>query len=310
MSIGAKKAKKFIVFVMTLSVAAALVFIPVLVAQDGAAIGEAGAEALADDLPVYSVKTAMAETRTLEAYLEVNGDIVSEAQVAVLSETSGKLITVKAALGTRVRQGDLIAQVDPSSAGARYMASSVYAPISGIVCAVPLAVGSTVQAGSIITSIAQADDLQIEALIPEREVGQLRVGLAATVTLSAFQGEIFTAKVTQVSPILDPASRTKKIVLRFEKADSRINAGMFAHVKLNTRTYKNVTAVPSGAVNEQASVKYAYVYNNGKVEQREVVTGVTLDYMTEIKGGLAAGDVVVIQGQQFLTDGVAVLVRK
>ncbi|WP_010261629.1 efflux RND transporter periplasmic adaptor subunit [Treponema primitia] len=302
----AKKAKKFIAVVMTIFVAAALVFIPSLVAQDGKAVGEA----VSAEIPVYSVKTGVVETRTLEAYLEVNGDIVSEGQVAVLSETAGKLVTVKAALGTRVRQGDLIAQVDPSSAGSRYMVSSVYAPISGIVCAVPLAIGSTVQAGSIITSIAQADDLQIEALIPEREVSQLRVGLTATVTLPAFQGEVFTAKITQVSPILDPASRTKKIVLRFEIGDNRINAGMFAHVKLNTRTYPNVVTVPSESIIEKSGTKYVYGFYNSKVELKEVVTGVTVDYNTEIKSGLVSGDAVVIQGQQFLSNGAAVLVRK
>jgi multidrug efflux pump subunit AcrA (membrane-fusion protein) len=302
----AKKAKKIIVSVVIVSIAAALVFIPALVAQDGKAV----AAMTADETPVYSVRTAAAETRTLEAYLEVNGDIVGNGQVAVLSETAGKLIAVKAALGTRVRQGELIAQVDPSSAGAQYLASSVYAPISGLVCAVPLAVGSTVQAGSVITSIAQADDLQIEALIPEREVSQLSVGLAAAVTLPAFQGEVFSAKITQVSPILDPASRTKKIVLRFEGNDSRINAGMFAHVKLNTRTYPNVVAVPAEAVSSQFGAKQVYVLTNGKVELREVIAGVTVDHVTEIKSGLAAGEAVVIQGQQFLSDGVAVLVRK
>jgi multidrug efflux pump subunit AcrA (membrane-fusion protein) len=302
----AKRAGKFIMVAATVCITAALVFIPALVAQDGKPAGEAAA----DEIPVYAVKTGLAETRTLEAYLEVNGDIVSEGQVAVLSETAGKLVTVKAALGTRVRQGDLIAQVDPSSAGTRYMASSVYAPISGIVCAVPLAVGSTVQTGSVITGIAQADDVQIEALIPEREVSQLRVGLTATVTLPAFQGEVFTAKVTQVSPILDAASRTKKIVLRFEQGDNRINAGMFSHIKLNTRTYPDVVTVPSEAVIEKSGVKYVYGFYNGTVELKEVVTGVTVGSNTEIKSGLASGDAVVIQGQQFLSDGAAVLVRK
>ncbi|GHU68457.1 transporter [Spirochaetia bacterium] len=302
----AKKTKKLIVVVMTAAIAAALVFVPVLLAQDGKAISEA----VMDEEPVYSVKTATAETRTLEAYLEVNGNIISAGQVAVLSETSGKLIGVKAALGTRVLQGDLIAQIDPSTAGARYMANPVYAPISGIICAVPLAVGSTVQAGSIITSIAQADDLQIEALIPEREVSQLRTGLQAAVTLQAFQGEVFKAKITQVSPILDPASRTKKIVLQFEKGDSRINAGMFARIKLNTRTYPDVTAVPSEAVIKQYGAQYVYTVYNTAVTLREVSAGVTVDGLTEIKDGLLSGEQVVVQGQQFLANGVAVLVRK
>ena len=301
--------KKFVVGGVTAVIAAALVFVPSLLAQDGKAAGETTAQ-----VPVYSVKTAAAETRTLEAYLEVNGDIVSEGQVAVLSESTGKLIAVKAALGTRVRRGDLIAQVDPSSAGTRYMASSVYAPISGTVCAAPLAVGSTVQAGSIITSIAQAEDLQIEALIPEREVSQLRVGLEAMVTLPAFQGETFAASITQVSPILDAASRTKKIVLRFQNDDARVNAGMFAHVKLNTRTYPDVVTVPAEAVIEHQGQRYIYIISNDVsddiVTLQQINTGVTVDHVTEIRSGLDSGTAVVIQGQQFLTDGVAVLVRK
>ncbi|GHV30069.1 hypothetical protein AGMMS4952_16550 [Spirochaetia bacterium] len=305
----AKKAKKCIMLMVTISIAAALVFVPALVAQDGKALKDA-AENTVDETPVYHVKTVTAEARTLQAILEINGDIVSEGQVAVLSETAGKLVTVKAALGTRVLKGDLIAQVDPSSAGAQYMANSVYAPISGILCAVPLAVGSTVQAGSVITSIARADDVQIEALIPEREVSQLRVGLTAAVTLPAFHGEVFTAKITQVSPILDAASRTKKIVLRFEQKDDRINAGMFARIKLNTRTYPDVVTVPAEAVVEQFGIPYVYTANNNIVTLRQVSAGVTIDGLTEIKEGLSAGESVVIQGQQFLADGVAVLVRK
>ncbi|GHV94898.1 MexH family multidrug efflux RND transporter periplasmic adaptor subunit [Spirochaetia bacterium] len=306
----AKKTKKFMVFVMTMVIAAALVFVPALLAQDSKAVSEASAQSMQDETPVYTVKTAVAETRILEAYLEINGDIVSEGQVAVLSETAGKLISVKAALGTRVSQGDLIAQVDPSSAGARYMASSVYAPISGVICAAPLAVGSTVQAGSAITAISQADNVQIQALIPEREVSQLRVGLLAKVTLPAFAGEVFAAKITQVSPILDPASRTKKIVLTFQKGDSRINAGMFAHIKLNTRTYPDAVTVPAEAVKEQFGMRYVYTVNNNVVSLRQVSAGVTIDGLTEIKDGILAGEQVVIQGQQFLADGVAVLVRK
>jgi RND family efflux transporter MFP subunit len=167
-----------------------------------------------------------------------------------------------------------------------------------------------VQAGSVITSIARQDDLQIEALIPEREVSGLRVGLTAAVTLPAFAGEIFAAKITQVSPVLDPASRTKKIVLTFQKTDSRINAGMFARIKLNTRTYPNVVAGPAAAVFEQFGAKYVYVTNDNVVTLRQVSAGVSINGLTEIKDGIDAGEMVVIQGQQFLADGAAVLVRK
>jgi multidrug efflux pump subunit AcrA (membrane-fusion protein) len=304
--IGAKK--KITRAAAVAAASAALLFIPGLFAEDGKV-----AAAVTDALPVYGVKTAAAAVATLEACLEVNGDIVSAGQVAVLAEATGKLVAVKAALGTRVRQGDLIAQVDPSSAGTRYLVNGVYAPISGILCAVPLAVGSTVGAGSVITAIAPAGDLQIEARIPEREVGQLRPGLTATVTLPAFPGETFAATVTQVSPILDAASRTKKIVLRFDAPDDRINAGMFGRIKLTTRTYPDVVTIPAEALVQpsgpQDGAASLWVLRDGKVEARPVVPGVTVNHATEVKSGLSAGEAVVVQGQQFLADGVAVLVR-
>jgi multidrug efflux pump subunit AcrA (membrane-fusion protein) len=253
---------------------------------------------------VFSVRVSEAENRTLEACLELNGNIVSEHQVEVFPETSGKLEEVFVALGTRVQKGQLIAEIDPSRPGAVYSHSPVYAPISGTVCAVPLAAGSTVSPGNSIAVIAVVENLEIEALIPEREVSQLRLNLKAQVTLRAFPNEIFNATVIRVSPVLDPYSRTKKIVLRFDQKDSRINAGMFARLKINTRVYPDVLTIPAEAIVDVYGTQSVYVYRDGRVMLREVSAGVTIDRLTEIKAGLAAGEQVVIQGQQFLADGV------
>jgi RND family efflux transporter MFP subunit len=191
--------------------------------------------------------------------------------------------------------------------------SPVYAPISGTVSAAPLAAGSTVSQGDSIVTISVIENLQIEALIPEREVSQLKAGLKADVTLQAYPGETFTAAVARVSPVLDPASRTKKIVLSFDKNDSRINAGMFARVSLVTGTYTDIVTVPAGAVINHFGTQAVYVLQNNpeglpRAFLREVKTGVTIDALTEIKTGIASGEKVIIQGQQFITDGAPVRV--
>jgi RND family efflux transporter MFP subunit len=153
------------------------------------------------------------------------------------------------------------------------------------------------------------DNLKIEVMIPEREVGQLRVGLKAQISLQAFPGESFDATVSGVSPVLDPNSRAKKITLRFDRQDSRINAGMFAHVRLNTRSYDNVVTIPAGAIVTNRGITYVYVLNNSDhAVLREIVTGASIDDLTEIKAGLSGGESVVIQGQQFLTNGAQVRV--
>ena len=146
-------------------------------------------------------------------------------------------------------------------------------------------------------------------MVPEREIGQLREGLGAEVRLEAFPGEIFQAQISRMSPVVDSVSRTKSIVLRFVRYDQRISAGMFARIKLNTRIYNNVISIPQEAVVESRGVYAVFVLSGeDRVIMKEVSLGVTVDGETEIISGLDAGDKVVVQGQQFLTDGATVRV--
>jgi multidrug efflux pump subunit AcrA (membrane-fusion protein) len=296
--------KKIIIAGAVVVIAAALIVIPQFFAgkKGGASGGQGGmpgAPGGAAVQSVFSVHTAKAEKQTLTSYIEVNGDIAGKNEVAVLPDMAGKLTSVSVSLGSMVRKGQAVATVDPSRPGQAYSTSPVYAPTSGIVLTKPLAVGSTVTTQTTLFTIGISAGIQIEAAIPEREVGQLKKGLTASITLEAFPGETFKATVTQLDPGLDPTSRTKTVYLNFDKDDLRINTGMFASVKLNTRSYPDVLAVPSEAVTTLRNKTGVYVVDaNSAVRFVEVETGVTVDDETEIKSGLEAGNNVVIQGQQ------------
>jgi multidrug efflux pump subunit AcrA (membrane-fusion protein) len=328
--------KKLAIFIIVAALAAGFIFIPQKLASNNTAVpgapgagGGPGAPGMGgggrqnqDRNTVFAVRTAMAERRTLQAYIEVNGDIVSENQVAVVPDAAGKLVSVKAGLGSPVQKGALVAEVDPSRPGTAYSLSPVYAPVSGTVVSNPLSAGSTVSTATTLLTLAASGSTEIEAAIPEREVGQLRTGLRAEVFLEAFPGEVFEAEVIRLSPVLDPVSRTKQIVLTFIREDSRINPGMFARIKLNTRTYQNVVSIPEDAIVENRGNTAVYVVSapagntpdgaaettqvSALVSIREIEAGISVDGEVEIKSGLDSGEAVVVQGQQFLTDGAAV----
>lgn len=258
---------------------------------------------------VFSVRTEKAVRTTLQSYIEVNGDVVAETNVDVVPDAAGKLVTLKAEVGTAVRKGQLVAEVDPSKPGTSYSLSPVYAPISGTVTSAPLSVGATVSTATTIFAVGVMDKLEVQARIPERDVGRLKTGLKAQLTLEAFPGEKFAAVVERVSPVVDAATRSKQIVLAFEKQDERINAGMFARVKLDTATYGNRIAVSEEAVVALRGKTYLYILkSDSTVERREVKTGVTVGELTEIVEGIAENETVVTEGQQLLSDGAKVRV--
>jgi len=234
-----------------------------------------------------------------------------DSTVEVNPYVAGKLVSIRLPLGSKVGQGDLIAEIDPSTPGSAYALHQVYAPITGTITSLPLAAGSKVGTTSIIAKIGLLDSngLQISSRIAERYVGVLRTGLKATVLLEAYPGVSFPATVSRVSPVVDSTSRTKEIRLSFDRPDSRINAGMFTRIRLDTVNYANRLKLPAEAIVSDSTGSHAFVVLPGDtVAKRPVEIGITVDGVAEIRKGLALGDTVVVEGASVLTDGAKVKV--
>jgi len=257
----------------------------------------------------FSVRTAAITRGTIQDYIETNGDIVVDSTVDVNPYVAGKLVSIRVLLGARVEAGQLLAEIDPSTPGSTYTVNPVNAPISGTITSLPASVGSKVSTTSVVARIGVLDStgLQASARIPERYVGVLRTGLKAAVSLEAYPGINFAATVTRVSPVVDSTSRTKEIRLSFDRADPRINAGMYAKIRLNTTSYQDRLTVSENAIQSDSTGDYVFVVGaDSTVARRKVDLGVTVDGIVEVKSGLKEGDTVIIEGASVLTDGARV----
>ncbi len=257
---------------------------------------------------VFTVRSVEAKNAVLTDYVITNGEVESQSAVEVFPSMSGKIAQINVMLGSHVNRGDVIAKVDPSEPGTKYALSPVEAPISGSIVSSPLKIGTTVTTNSAVTMIGDIDNLQISCSIPERYVAELKTGLKAEVSLEAYPGIVFSATVSRVSPVVDSSTRTKEIILNFDKKDSRINAGMFAKIKLYTTKYLGQLVVPSDAVvlNDDGSAYLFVVNDNSTVSRREVKTGKSVDSMIQITDNLMPGEKVVYEGMLSLSEGAKV----
>lgn len=268
----------------------------------GPGMGKAGGNT------VFTVRSVEAKKAVLSDYVITNGEVESQTAVEVFPSMSGKIAQINVMLGSHVNRGDVIAKVDPSEPGTKYALSPVEAPISGSIVSSPLKIGTTVTTNSAVTMIGDIDNLQISCSIPERYVAELKTGLKAEVSLEAYPGIVFSATVSRVSPVVDSSTRTKEIILNFDKKDSRVNAGMFAKVKLYTSRYSGQLVVPSDAVvlNDDGSAYLFVVNDNNTVSRREVKTGKSVDSMIQITDNLMADEKVVYEGMLSLSEGAKV----
>ena len=257
---------------------------------------------------IFTVRSVEAVKKTLNDYVITNGEVESQSAVEVFPSMGGKVQQINVLLGSQVKKGDVIAKIDPSEPGTKYALSPVEAPISGSIVSTPLKVGTKVTTNSAVTMIGDIDNLQISASVPERYVSELKTGLKAEITVEAYPDVIFMATVSRVSPVVDAATRTKQVIMNFDKKDSRVNAGMFAKVKLYTSKYSGKLVVPSDAIiTNDDDVSYLFVVNDDyTVSRRTVKTGKAIDGMIQVTDNLMAGERVVYEGMLSLSDGANV----
>jgi membrane fusion protein, multidrug efflux system len=255
----------------------------------------------------FPVTVTEARLMDMRGYIELNGLIQADNTVEIYPEINGRYARQRARLGDRVNKGDIIADVDPSKPGAPYAMSAIRAPISGTVTALTRRVGSTVTTETMVAKIGDIDHLTARLQIPEREIANLRIGLPAVVTVEAYPGIPFPAKVCRISPLVDESSHTKEVFLAFDGDDRRVNAGMFAKVRLYTRVYPKCVSVPDDSIVTTFEKSFVFTLRDDRpASMREIEKGVSIDGYTAILKGVAAGERVVVEGASVLADGAAV----
>jgi RND family efflux transporter MFP subunit len=245
------------------------------------------------------------ELGTIENSVVINGDVLARSQVSIYPTVAGKLAEARFQVGDTVRRGQVVAMVDPSRPGEVYSQSPVTSTIGGTILSAPLHQGDTLTTQTAVYVVGDLSSLMIETFVPERYTSAARRGLNALVSLESLPGETFSAVVDEVSPVLDPASRTLRIRLRFPgRMDPRIKAGMFATVSLVTNTRKDVPVIPRAAVINTYGSWIVFTVNDRNIAERKVITlGLENENQIEVLSGLEIGDRVVSAGQNFLTDG-------
>ncbi len=254
-----------------------------------------------------AVRTVIAENTTLTDFVYTNGEVETQKSIEVFPSIGGRVIEMHVSLGSPVKAGDIIAYIDPSEPGSYYAKSPVIAPIEGSIISSPVKTGQKVSINSVITKIGDINNLQVTAKVPERYVADLKIGLKAEITLQAYSDTKFIASVVRISPVLDSATRTKEIILNFDKDYPEVNAGMFAKVKLYTVSYTGFPAIQQDAFVQNSDDFYLFVVNqDNTVSKRKVTLGKNIDGYYQVIDGISSGEKIVIEGMISLFEGAKV----
>jgi len=177
-----------------------------------------------------------------------------------------------------------------------------YARQSGIVDELNVREGFYVKPGTSMMSIAQLDEVWVEAEIFERQSSLISVGLPVTMTLDYLKGKEWQGQVDYIYPALDAQNRTLRVRLRFKNKDLKLKPNMFAQVVIHTKVSKPQLVVPKEAViRTQHQNRVVVALGEGRFKSVEVQVGQTNLDETVILSGVMANESVVTSAQ-FLID--------
>ena len=189
----------------------------------------------------------------------------------------------------------------------RLARTTVTAPISGILDARIVEVGSMVSPGTPVARIVQTDSVKILAGVPERYALDLSVGASASVTFDVLVGEILGASITYVGVAVDRDSRTFPVELTLPNPGGRIKPEMVASIAVVQETLSDAIVVPQQALVAMEEGHVVFVVEGTGEETVAVARRVRISASqgneAVIAEGLEEGDRVVVVGQQGLTAG-------
>ncbi len=192
---------------------------------------------------------------------------------------------------------------------------TVYSPASGYVLQKMAVQGMRVMPGEKLFDVVDLSSVWIVADIYEYELPLIKIGQTARIGLSYFPGKEFSSRVDYIYPSLAGETRTAKARFTIPNPDGALKPQMFTNVEIKINL-GNRLAVPSEAVIDTGVRQIAYIdKGDGQFEPREVTTGIKVDDLVEVTGGIKAGEKVA-SSANFLIDseaqlkGVAPLKRK
>lgn len=183
------------------------------------------------------------------------------------------------------------------------------APFAGTVLRRMVEPGESVSPAVPSFLLAQIDVVDVELAVSERHRASLRVGQSAAITVDALPGRTFEGRIAEISPGASELSRSFVVKVRVANGGRSLQPGMFARGAIVTARRTGVLQVPEQAVLTTPGGSILFVVNGGRAVRRAVTLGERQDGLVEIRTGVAAGEPVIVEGQEGLTDNQAVAPR-
>lgn len=195
-----------------------------------------------------------------------------------------------------------VAEAQRESARTRLDNHRIEAPFEGVIGLSDISLGTYLSAGTAVTTLDSTDRMELGFSIPERFLGQIRIGQTVLGSSPAYPDEGFQGQLVELGTRVNELSRTLPVRAVIDNPDGKLRPGQFMSANLTLRE-REALVIPEQAVMIRGADKYVFIAEDGVARRVSVSLGSRSPGWVEVTDGLSPQDKVIITGQDRLSSG-------
>ena len=181
--------------------------------------------------------------------------------------------------------------------------SLISSPLDGTVKTRYVKVGEFVRKGDKLVEILDLSRVIVKVNIPELEILEIKIGQKVEVALYIMEEIIFSGEVKNIGLEADSNNRTFPVEIHVSNSERMLRPGMLARATFTKSIDDEQIVIPRHTILEKERGRVVYVFDKGKVFQRDIKIGLSQQDQVQVIHGLKKGELIVVEGQNKLADG-------
>jgi RND family efflux transporter MFP subunit len=187
----------------------------------------------------------------------------------------------------------------------------ITSPIDGVIVDLPyFTQGSQVETGATVVKIMDYNVMYLDVQLPEKYISDIKPGQKVSLTNYTIPDDTITGSITQLSPAIDPDTRTFKGNISVSNSGLLLRPGMFVKADILVNQKDSVIVIQKNIILSRQRGKTVFIVDRGIASERIIETGLENLTEVEVTRGIAVNDRIVTSGFETLSSKSKVKIIK
>lgn len=201
------------------------------------------------------------------------------------------------------------AKAQAEIARTRYARAAIESPFDGIVTDRYVELGQLVSPGQAVFRIVDPFRLVLEGAATEMEIASIREEAPVDVAVDGVAGTV-SGSVSWVGLEADPMTGKFPVEVQIENRNAALRPGVIGRARVQREQHDDALVIPRDAVVQRPTGPVVFVLEGDRARERRISLGADQGPLVVVRGGLSAGDQLVVRGQRDLAEGTLVAVQE